>query len=120
MLPRLHGSRSLLYTPPAMDESDVNSGTWRIWACVRMFAVALLGFSLVPLYTAPAEAQQRRKVIRFDEEALNEDDYKITGNVHKPELTYFLTRQEQEDLETLQLKESFIPKIVKSVEKAPF
>ncbi len=120
MLPRLHGSRSLPYNPAAVEENDVNSGAWSIRKCVRMFAVALLGFSLVPLYTAPAEAQQRRKVIRFDEEALNEDDYKITGNVHKPELTYFLTRQEQEDLETLQLKESFIPKIVKSVEKAPF
>jgi len=103
-----------------MEKTTVNSGTWSASPFVRMIAVALLGFLAVPLYTADAEAQQRRKVIRFDEDALNEDDYKITGNVHKPELTYFLTRQEQEDLETLQLKESFIPKIVKSVEKPPF
>jgi hypothetical protein len=97
----------------------VTTRTWSVRKLVRTIAVALLGFLAVPLYTADAEAQ-RRKVIRFDEDALNEDDYKITGNVHKPELTYFLTRQEQEDLETLQLKESFIPKIVKSVQKAPF
>ena len=44
----------------------------------------------------------------------------VEGSVHKPEVSYLVSRQEQEDLETLQLKESFIPKIVKSVEKAPF
>ena len=103
-----------------MEKRTVNTGTCARRLLARTIAVALLGFLAVPLYTPSAEAQQRRKVIRFDEEALDEDDYKITGNVHKPELTYFLTRQEQEDLETLQLKESFIPKIVKSVEKAPF
>jgi hypothetical protein len=70
----------------------------------------------LPVYPADADAQRRRKKITFGEE---EADV-VEGYVHKPEVGYIITRQEQEDLETLQLKESFIPKIVKSVEKAPF
>ena len=76
----------------------------------------LLGLLLVPVYPADADAQGRRKKITFGED----DTDVVEGYVHKPEVAFLLTRQEQEDLETLQLKESFIPKIVKSVEKAPF
>jgi hypothetical protein len=83
---------------------------------LRAIMGLLLGLMLVPVYPADADAQGRRKKITFGEE---EADV-VEGYVHKPEVGYIITRQEQEDLETLQLKESFIPKIVKSVEKAPF
>lgn len=82
----------------------------------RLIAGLLLVVMLVPVYPADADAQGRRKKITFGEEEADT----IEGYVHKPEVGYIITRQEQEDLETLQLKESFIPKIVKSVEKAPF
>jgi hypothetical protein len=75
-------------------------------------AIALLGASLVP-----AQASAQRKKIVFGEE---EEGSVVEGYVHKPEVGYIITRQEQEDLETLQLKESFAPKIVRSVNKAPF
>ncbi len=80
----------------------------------RAIVGGLLGLMLVPVY--PADANAQRKKITFGEE---EADV-VEGYVHKPEVGYIINRQEQEDLETLQLKESFIPKIVKSVEKAPF
>jgi len=87
---------------------------------IRVFArigmALLLGLLLLPVYPADADAQGRRKKITFGED----DTDVVEGYVHKPEVAFLLTRQEQEDLETLQLKESFIPKIVKSVEKAPF
>ena len=79
-------------------------------------AVVGLGLFLVPVYPSNADAQGRRKKITFGDE----DTEEIEGYVHKPEVGYIITRQEQEDLETLQLKESFIPKIVKSVETKPF
>ncbi len=86
------------------------------WARLGAIGVAVaLGLALVPLQAGEALAQ-RKKVV-FGEESGGSE---VIGTVHKPEVGYIITRQEQEDLETLQLKESFIPKIVKSVEKKPF
>lgn len=64
-----------------------------------------------------AWAQGKKIVFGEDSELAGSE---VIGTVHKPEVGYIITRQEQEDLETLQLKESFVPKIVKSVEKSPF
>jgi hypothetical protein len=73
---------------------------------VTLMAAALAG---------PAVAQRRKRISFTEGEAT-----KVEGQVHKPEVGYILTRQEQEDLETLKLKESFLPKVVDSVEKKPF
>jgi len=77
--------------------------------------VSLAAMSLAPMLVADANAQ-RKKVV-FGEE---EEGSVVEGYVHKPEVGYIITRQEQEDLETLQLKESLAPKIVRSVNKSPF
>ena len=82
-----------------------------ILALVAVFAAMLLG----PLLSSDAHAQ-RKKVV-FGEE---EEGSVVEGYVHKPEVGYIITRQEQEDLETLQLKENLAPKIVRSLNKAPF
>ncbi len=92
------------------------SSTWAVRAFGRISTLLFLGLLLLPVYPADADAQGRRKKITFGED----DTDVVEGYVHKPEVAFLLTRQEQEDLETLQLKENFIPKIVKSVEKAPF
>jgi hypothetical protein len=63
------------------------------------------------------DANAQRKKVVFGEE---EEGSVVEGYVHKPEVGYIITRQEQEDLETLQLKESLAPKIVRSVNKSPF
>jgi hypothetical protein len=44
----------------------------------------------------------------------------IEGKVQKPEITIFITRQNLSTDYQLELRESFIPRIVESVEKKPF
>ena len=78
-------------------------------------ALLISALLVSPLFVADANAQ-RKKVV-FGEE---EEGSVVEGYVHKPEVGYIITRQEQEDLETLQLKESLAPKIVRSVNKSPF
>jgi hypothetical protein len=60
----------------------------------------------------PAVAQAR-PVYRFADEI-------IKGEVHKPEVMMVITRQNLKGTYTLELRESFLPKIVESVETEPF
>jgi hypothetical protein len=57
-------------------------------------------------------AHAQRKVIRL--EAI-----KVEGRIQKPQAFYILQRSNL-NFEGLELKRSFLPKIVKSVEKEPF
>ena len=66
---------------------------------------------IATLATAPTDAQTRRIVI--EEEV-------ITGKIRKPEVTLFIARQNLDTGYTLELRKSFVPKIVESVEKKPF
>ncbi len=104
----LEVSRSSSYTRPLM-------------LCRRsIFVFSVLLMSLVAMSLSPllvADANAQRKKVVFGEE---EEGSVVEGYVHKPEVGYIITRQEQEDLETLQLKESLAPKIVRSVNKSPF
>ncbi len=62
-----------------------------------------------------AEAQRRRRrrnVIRLVET-------RIEGRIQKPQAFYMLQRSNL-NFQGLELKNSFVPKIIKSVEKAPF
>lgn len=76
----------------------------------------LLAISVVAAFIAAPAHAAKKKRFTFSAESAEE----VEGKVHKPEVGYVLTRQEQEDLETLQLKESFLPKIIHSLEKKPF
>ncbi len=67
---------------------------------------------LVALLAQPAHAQSRQ-TFRFEEEV-------IVGKVHKPEVMMVITRQNLEGSYSLELRESFLPKIVRSVEQEPF
>lgn len=61
---------------------------------------------------APAHAQQT-KGIRFGET-------EIVGKVQKPEIQILITKQNLTPKYELQLNESFLPKVVESVEHKPF
>jgi len=74
---------------------------------MRRVIIILLGLSL----SGAALAQSRRLVF---------EETRIEGKVQKPEITIFITRQNLNTDYNLELRESFIPKIVKSVEKKPF
>ncbi len=56
---------------------------------------------------------QTRQTFRFEEEV-------IVGKVHKPEVMMVITRQNLKGTYTLELRESFLTKIVRSVEEKPF
>ena len=71
-------------------------------------------FVLVSAPTADAIAQEarRRSVIRLTET-------RIEGRIQKPQAFYILQRSNL-NFDGLELKTSFVPKIIKSVNKAPF
>ena len=72
----------------------------------------LAGFVfLAGAWSDTADAQSRRLI--FEETV-------IEGEVQKPEITLVITRQNLNTDYNLDLRKSFIPEIVKSVEKAPF
>lgn len=74
---------------------------------IAILALVASGATLV----SAANAQSRRLVF---EETI------IEGKVQKPEITIFITRQNLNTDYQLELRESFIPRIVESVERAPF
>ena len=71
----------------------------------------ILTLSGLPAVAAAQDGAQR-KVIRL--EAI-----KVEGRIQKPQAFYILQRSNL-NFEGLELKQSFIPKIVESVKKAPF
>lgn len=75
-----------------------------------LFVVAALSLGMIAL---SARAQQSgRKVIRL--EAI-----KVEGRIQKPQAFYILQRSNL-NFESLDLKQSFVPKILRTVEGAPF
>ena len=64
------------------------------------------------IFFAPrAEAQTRRLVF---------EDISVEGRVQKPVIDIFMRRQNLHTDYKLELRESFLPKIIESVEKKPF
>lgn len=70
--------------------------------------MALALFALLP---SVAQGQSRRVVIEAEE---------ILGTVQKPEVQLIISKQNLDQDYDLVLKESFIPKIVQSIETDPF
>ena len=68
--------------------------------------------AFIVLWGNPGVLQAQRKVIRL--EAI-----KVEGRIQKPQAFYILQRSNL-NFEGLELKRSFIPKILKSIEKEPF
>lgn len=73
--------------------------------------IVLVGATLALGALGVAHAQSRRLVL---------DDFEVKGKVQKPEITIFVTRQNLNPEYDLELRESFIPKIVESAEEKPF
>jgi hypothetical protein len=78
------------------------------WCMVAAGVLAWLGAAA----DAEAQARRPRKVIRITET-------RIEGRIQKPQAFYILQRSNL-NFEGLELKNSFVPKIIKSVDKAPF
>jgi hypothetical protein len=77
--------------------------------------VTLLAFPSLGQFSAQAQrktSKRRPKVIRLEE-------FKVEGKIQKPEAFIILQRR-QLNFEGLDPKQSFIPLIIKSVDKVPF
>jgi len=71
----------------------------------RLLAVVLL------VLCSSAHAQQRRLVF---------DTLDIVGEIQKPEIMVFISRKNLDSGYELVLRESFVPRIIESVERKPF
>lgn len=84
----------------------------------RVLKLALMlvcGLSLAGLTASSAQAQERRRSRRL----IRIEELRIEGTIQKPQAFYILQRSNL-NFEGLELKNSFLPKIIRSVEKAPF
>jgi len=84
---------------------------------MRTLKIALAAIALAAI-TAPlspnTDAQAKRLVFEEDEEDV------IRGEVQKPSISLLVTRQNLSQDYTLELRQSFVPEIIKSIEKRPF
>ena len=101
--------------PTDPDENFADPG--KVWfRCKVMRAAAAFLLSLTVTLTggavAAAEVPAPRKVLRL--EAI-----KVEGRIQKPQAFYILQRSTL-NFEALELKESFVPKILKSIDDKPF
>ena len=81
---------------------------------IRVFIGVLMGFGLT---LAPALAQ--KKAAKAGPRVIQIDAVTVKGKIQKPEAFFFLQRS-QLNFEGLDPKKSFVPLIIKSVDKAPF
>ena len=65
------------------------------------------------LLLAASSAHAQEKTVRLDEQ-------KIVGKIQKPEIQILITKQNLNPPYRLELKESFVPRIVQAVEQKPF
>ncbi|HHO53555.1 MAG TPA: hypothetical protein ENK18_22460 [Deltaproteobacteria bacterium] len=54
------------------------------------------------------------------QETFSDEEFVIVGEFLKPEITVVISRENLNKAYDLQLEESFLDKIIRSVEKAPF
>ena len=73
----------------------------------RFRSLLVLTFALAPT------AAHAERAITFEEQTL-------VGKIQKPEIQILITKQNLTPKYELELKESFLPKIVQSVESKPF
>lgn len=55
-----------------------------------------------------------------DSKVLKMKDTTVVGKIQKPEIAILITKQNLDPPYDLQLKESFVPRILESVEQKPF
>lgn len=73
----------------------------------------LIGAAILSALIGSVASAQSRTVLLLEEEV-------IKGEVQKPTVTLFVSRQNINTDATLELRESFVPRIIESVEEKPF
>lgn len=86
----------------------------------RLATLALtVGLGLAGATAAHAQDTTTRANQRPAARQIRIGEFKIEGQIQKPQAFYILQRSNL-NFEGLELKNSFVPKIIKSVEQAPF
>jgi len=85
---------------------DLRGQRWGGWAAAAM----ALAMAMAP--AARAAEAKKKKVIRLEQ-------ITVEGRIQKPQAFYILQRSNL-NFDELERTESFLPKVVKSVEKDPF
>jgi hypothetical protein len=100
----------------------------KVLAAVAVFVAALsLSLSAVAQdkpakeksKAAPAGKAKKAADTGGDKKVIRLEAIKVEGKIQKPQAYYFLPRSNL-NIEGLELNESFVPKIIKSVEEDPF
>jgi hypothetical protein len=73
----------------------------------------VVGAAVLAAVIGSVASAQSRTVLLLEEEV-------IKGEVQKPTVTLFVSRQNINTDATLELRESFVPRIIESVEEKPF
>lgn len=63
------------------------------------------------------DSGNRRRVRKVD---LDIDDLKISGQIQKPQVQFLLSREQIQDVSPVDMNESFLYRIEKSVDEEPF
>lgn len=79
----------------------------------KMLALSVLLLAAGVIWAPAALAQSRGRRITFEE-------IEVKGKVQKPEITIFISRQNLNPEYNLDLRQSFVPKILESIDKKPF
>ena len=85
--------------------------------CILKLVVAVVTIACITVL--PTAAFSQKKDARKAARVIRIDTVKVEGRIQKPEAFYILQRSEL-SFEGLEPKKSFLPLIIKSVERAPF
>ena len=81
--------------------------------------IIVTSFIMTSLTLLPSAVFSQKKDPRRAARVIRIDTVKVEGRIQKPEAFYILQRSEL-SFEGLEPKKSFLPLIIKSVDKAPF
>jgi len=98
--------------PKATASRPSRRGALAVAGGTLFFAIALVVTTGTDARAQERDQRPRRRVIRLAET-------RIEGRIQKPQAFYILQRSNL-NFEGLELKNSFIPKIIESVEREPF
>ncbi len=94
--------------------------SYRWMKTIKQAAVAAAFASLIALPSvAFAQAKKGGGATRGGRKVIRIAETRIEGRIQKPQAFYILQRSNL-NFEGLELKNSFVPKIIKSVDQAPF
>ncbi len=86
---------------------------------VVTFCVIFLALALLDVASVSAQEQGATRPAARGKK-INIDELQIVGKIAKPQVQFIISREKGSMDDALTLKASFVPKIIESVQEAPF